>query len=107
MAAADLKARIVEQAKTLGFDSVRVTRAELSRETGQGLDAYIAAGHHGDMDWLAHAPERRRDPRGLWPEARSVIVLGTNYGPAADPAGGAQASRASGHLGLRRRQGLP
>ncbi len=85
MAAADLKARIVEQAKTLGFDSVRVTRAELSPETGQGLDAYIEAGYHGDMEWLAREPERRRDPKGLWPEARSVIVLGTNYGPAADP----------------------
>ena len=43
-------------------------------------------GHHGDMGWLAeHAPTRRGDPRALWPEARSVVVLGLNYGPEDDP----------------------
>jgi epoxyqueuosine reductase len=85
VAADNLKARIVEQAKALGFDAVRITRAELAPEIRQGLDAYLEAGRHGGMDWLARDPERRRHPRGLWPEARSVIVLGTNYGPATDP----------------------
>jgi len=37
------------------------------------------------MDWLAQNPERRADPRGLWPEVRSVIMLGVNYGPDEDP----------------------
>jgi epoxyqueuosine reductase len=37
------------------------------------------------MDWLANTAERRGDPRVLWPEARSVIMLGFNYGPAHDP----------------------
>ncbi|HEY4985211.1 MAG TPA: tRNA epoxyqueuosine(34) reductase QueG, partial [Bradyrhizobium sp.] len=37
------------------------------------------------MDWLAANPERRTDPRGLWPEVRSVIMLGVNYGPEDDP----------------------
>ncbi len=80
-----LKARIVERARALGFDAVRITRADLRPEIGQGLDAYLAAGQHGDMDWLARDPERRRHPQGLWAEARSVIVLGTNYGPSTDP----------------------
>ena len=30
-------------------------------------------------------PERRVDPRGLWPDVRSVIMLGVNYGPDQDP----------------------
>jgi epoxyqueuosine reductase len=85
VAADNLKALIVEQAKALGFDVVRIARAELAPEIGRGLDAYLEGGYHGDMDWLAREPERRRDPKGLWPEARSVIVLGTNYGPAGDP----------------------
>ncbi len=81
----DLKARIVARARALGFDTVGITDATLPPAIGRGLDAYLAGGHHGDMDWLARDPDRRRDPRGLWPEARSVIVLGTNYGPATDP----------------------
>ena len=35
------------------------------------------------MAWMAD--ERRRDPRRLWPEVRSVILLGMNYGPEHDP----------------------
>ena len=37
------------------------------------------------MDWLADRPERRTDPRGLWPDVRSVIMLGVNYGPDENP----------------------
>ena len=37
------------------------------------------------MDWLAAHPERRADPRVLWPGVRSVIMLGVNYGPDEDP----------------------
>jgi len=37
------------------------------------------------MAWMAETFERRTDPRLLMPEARSVIMLGLNYGPASDP----------------------
>jgi epoxyqueuosine reductase len=37
------------------------------------------------MDWLADTAERRASPAALWPETRSVIMLGMNYGPDADP----------------------
>jgi epoxyqueuosine reductase len=37
------------------------------------------------MDWLAGTAARRTDPRVLWPDARSVIMLGMNYGPDRDP----------------------
>jgi epoxyqueuosine reductase len=83
--AAELKTRIADRARALGFDAVGFTRAELAPEIAKGLELYLGAGHHGDMDWLARDPERRRHPQGLWPEARSVIVLGMNYGPADDP----------------------
>ena len=81
----DLKGALIERAKALGFDVVRITQADLAPEIGAGLDAYIDAGNHGAMDWLAREPERRRHPNGLWAEARSVIVLGMNYGPETDP----------------------
>jgi epoxyqueuosine reductase len=37
------------------------------------------------MEWMADTAERRADPRALWPEVRSVILLGLNYGPADNP----------------------
>ncbi len=37
------------------------------------------------MDWMETSAGRRGDPRALWPEVRSVIMLGLNYGPAQDP----------------------
>jgi epoxyqueuosine reductase len=37
------------------------------------------------MEWMPQTLERRADPRVLWSEARSVVMLGVNYGPAVDP----------------------
>ena len=49
------------------------------------FERFIAQGQHGDMDWLDKTAVRRTDPNALWPEARSVIMLGMNYGPDSDP----------------------
>ena len=40
------------------------------------------------MDWLAETPERRASPAGLWPDVRSVVLLGTSYAPEEDPLAG-------------------
>ncbi len=80
-----LKQSIAAEARALGFDAVRFASADASSGAGEALDAFLAEGRHGDMGWLATTAERRRAPRALWPEAKSVIVLGLNYGPAADP----------------------
>lgn len=39
------------------------------------------------MDWLARTKDRRADPKVLWPEAKSAIMLGLNYGPDENPLG--------------------
>jgi epoxyqueuosine reductase len=80
-----LKARIAEEAKALGFDAVRFTSADAAEGAGDALDAFLAEGRHGDMGWLEGTAPRRKSPRALWPEARSVILLGLNYGRAGDP----------------------
>ncbi len=49
------------------------------------LAQWLATGAHGDMDWMAETAERRADPRTLWPQTRSIIVLGMNYGPQTNP----------------------
>ena len=80
-----LKAALADQAHALGFDSIGVTGPDGIAEAGRHFLAFIEAGAHGDMAWLAAHPQRRIDPRGLWPEVRSVIMLGVNYAPEDDP----------------------
>ncbi|GGF13257.1 epoxyqueuosine reductase [Aliidongia dinghuensis] len=85
MAAADLKQTIVAKARALGFDVARVAPAELAERYRLAFDHFLAEGRQGDMDWLARTPERRTQPQGLWPEAKSILMLAANYGPAVDP----------------------
>jgi epoxyqueuosine reductase len=76
----DPKAAIREKALALGFDAVGFAPAALSGEARDNLARYLGQGLHGDMGWLAAKANRRGDPKTLWPDARSVIVLGMNYG---------------------------
>jgi len=84
-ASGDLKAEIRGRALALGFDAVGFARAEVAAAAREEFLSFLAQGCHGEMDWLARNAERRADPRTLWSQARSVIVLGQNYGPAGDP----------------------
>jgi epoxyqueuosine reductase len=81
----DPKTLIREQALALGFDAVGFAPATQSERARQGLREFLAQGMQGDMGWLAQRSGARADPRTLWPEARSVVVLAMNYGPAEDP----------------------
>ena len=81
----DLVAELKARAKSLGFDAFGITSASTRPELRQKLDAALAQGWHGDMDWLAETAERRSSPTSLWEDARSVIMLGVNYGPDTDP----------------------
>ena len=73
------------RAKAEGFSAVRFADARANPDNAARLGEFLDAGHHGDMDWMAQRAHWRADPQGMWPEARSVIVLGLNYGPDRDP----------------------
>lgn len=49
------------------------------------LRAWLAAGHHGEMGWMAERVSERADPRSLWAQVRSVVMLGMSYAPDGDP----------------------
>lgn len=82
---ADLKENLRELALAAGFDSVGFCRAETLPQHKSDLQEFNARGLHGTMEWMHTTQERRADPQVLWPEAKSVIVLGMNYGPKTDP----------------------
>jgi epoxyqueuosine reductase len=81
----NLKTALTREARTLGFDCIGVTGPDAIAQAGRHFREFLDAGAHGDMDWLAANPQRRTDPRVLWPGVRSVIMLGVNYGPDQDP----------------------
>jgi epoxyqueuosine reductase len=80
-----LKQFIRAEALRLGFSAARISRAEAAPHLADDLSGFVSAGHHGTMEWMAETAERRADPRALWPEARSIIMLAMNYGPEGDP----------------------
>ena len=80
-----VKDAIRARALALGFDAVGFAPASLGPEARARLGAFIAAGQHGDMGWLADRTEQRSHPRALWAEARSVVALGVSYAPEDDP----------------------
>ena len=77
---------LTARADLLGFTRPHV--ADLSKfgpQAGEGLHAAVSAGHHGSMEWLAETAFRRSHPQNLWPEAKSAVIFGMNYGPDTDP----------------------
>jgi epoxyqueuosine reductase len=82
---AKLTAYVKDIARQAGFDTCRIASAETEAKLGHDLAAYVSAGHHGSMAWMEETRDRRAAPTTLWPEAKSVIMLGMNYGPEQDP----------------------
>jgi epoxyqueuosine reductase len=80
-----VKAALRAVALEHGFDVVGVTRPDAIPQAKPYFERFIAEGQHGDMNWLAATSARRTDPQVLWPDARSVVMLGLNYGPERDP----------------------
>jgi epoxyqueuosine reductase len=81
----DLRSALAKESRALGFDCIGITAPDTIADAAKHFLKFIEIGGHGDMEWLAQNPERRADPRGLWPDVRSVIMLGVNYGPDEDP----------------------
>lgn len=68
-------ALVLEIAHELGFDLAGI--APLSPPPAAArFEAWLAAGHHGEMDWLSRDRERIVDPRRVLAEGGSIVALG-------------------------------
>ena len=79
------KARLIADALAEGFSVVRITGPDAIPLAPERLHAFLRDGHHGSMAWMEETAARRADPAVLWPDVRTVIMLGLNYGPEDDP----------------------
>lgn len=84
----DLKHRLQAQAQAEGFSRMGICRPDATPQTARRLRAFLEAGHHGQMGWMAEREGWRGSAAALWPEARSVIMLAEVYTPEADPMAG-------------------
>ncbi len=83
----DAREQIRARALQIGFDAIGFAPAALHQDARQRLLAFVEAGFHGDMDWLAARTDERSHPQALWSDARTVIVLALSYAPSHDPLG--------------------
>ena len=75
-------------ARELGFSQIGVAGVDLS-SSEPGLSAWLAAGFHGDMHYMAAHGLKRARPGELVPGTVSVITARMDYLPASTPAGDA------------------
>ncbi|MBY5933569.1 tRNA epoxyqueuosine(34) reductase QueG [Tateyamaria omphalii] len=80
-----LKERVIARALEEGFVLARVCRPDAVPDVAGRLEAFVEAGRHGQMGWMAERMHWRGNPAALWPEARSVIMLAESYAPEHDP----------------------
>ncbi|HMG75725.1 MAG TPA: tRNA epoxyqueuosine(34) reductase QueG [Pyrinomonadaceae bacterium] len=73
--AAQIRARAIE----LGFHKVGIVRPDALSGERVRLKEWLARGFQGEMNWMARDPEQRTDPRKLFPETCSVVVVALNY----------------------------
>ena len=81
----DIRTAIRDKALAIGFDAIGFAPADAGERARSALARFVEQGYHGDMGWMAESADRRADPRALWPETRSVIVLAQSYAPPGDP----------------------
>ena len=78
---AALRHDLRDWARELGFQAVGVADLDLGEAPGR-LAEWLAAGLHGDMDWLRERFALRTDPRAILPDARSAVLVRMDYRPA-------------------------
>lgn len=76
---ATLTEKIKEKAFEIGFAKIGIVRAEPLNGESAYLHEWLSRGFHGEMAWMAREPEKRADPRLIFPEAMSMIVVAMNY----------------------------
>jgi epoxyqueuosine reductase len=74
-----LSRKIKERAHSEGFQKVGIVRAEALDGEALRLREWLDRGFHGQMQWMARDPSKRTDPRILFPQARSLVVVALNY----------------------------
>ncbi len=80
-----LRQRLAAEAAAQGFVAFGIASATATPLAAARLRQWLAEGCQGEMLWMAETEARRAAPAVLWPEVKSVIMLGMSYAPPRDP----------------------
>ena len=75
-----LKTEIARAARELGFQDLRVADTDLA-VAGERLSAWLAAGHHGSMEFMQRHGTKRSVPAELVPGTIRIVSVRMNYLP--------------------------
>lgn len=67
------------KARDLGIQKIGIVPADALSPEGPRLKEWLDRGFHGEMAWMEREPDKRADPRLLFPPAKSVIAAAVNY----------------------------
>lgn len=76
---------VQQRANDLGFDAFGVVAASSRPDLPEKLDQVLSNEWHAGMEWMVKTKARRASPTTLWPDVKSIIVLGMSYTPETDP----------------------
>ena len=81
----NIKEKLINEAKKDGFADIRFTDPNVESRAFKNLKEFINIGNHGQMVWLKKNLDWRRDPKLMWHDVKSIIVLAENYNPGINP----------------------
>ena len=81
----DLKYKLLGRAKELGFDLTKACSISEVPSISEPFREFLRLNYQGQMTWLSEKIEWREDPKTLWPEAKTVIMLAQSYKPVHNP----------------------
>lgn len=73
------KRAVIDKGRQLGFDQIAIAPTDVSSVHQKTFDAWLEAGHHGEMAYLERRANRAVTLESLLPDVRSVIVCAINY----------------------------
>ena len=73
--------KIYNKALLCGFEEFGVTNFEDFDFYSNNLLKFVKKEYYGEMEWVKDKVEKRRNPKNMWPNAKSALVFSINYGP--------------------------
>ena len=68
-----------------GFDVVGYSSPSVDKKAKEEYLSFLNKNYHGEMKWLERHFETKINPKRIWNNVKSIIVIGQNYAPKKNP----------------------
>ena len=81
----NLKKIIENKILSTGFDVVGFSNHYVNKNTKENYFNFLKKNHHGEMKWLENHYEKKINPKKVWDEVQTIVMIGMNYCPEQNP----------------------